>query len=65
MYTWGKKWKTSGRTNAKPLMTAVLRRKGQGSGKISGHTTANSCDMQPKLLADNKVEFASLVHNSI
>lgn len=45
-------------------MTAVLGRKGQGSRKISGHTTANSCDIQPKLLADNTVEFACLLQNN-
>lgn len=44
--------------NAEPLITAVCERTGQGSRKISGHTTANSCDIRPKLLANNTVEFA-------
>lgn len=46
------------------VMTAVLGRKGQGSRKISGHTTANSY-IEPKLLANNTEEFASLRHNNI
>lgn len=32
---------------------------------IRSRKTANSCDIQPKLLVDNTVEFACVLHNSI
>lgn len=48
------------RRKAQALIIAVLRVKGQHSRKISGRTTANSCDTQPKLWAD-RTEFVSLL----